>query len=386
MTDTSTAPAVQPMIRLDAVSKCYPGQHSEAISELSLDILAGEIVVLVGPSGCGKTTTMRLINRLIEPSAGRIFLDGDDVTTVNADHLRRRIGYVIQQVGLFPHMSIADNIGLIPRTLGWDKKRIRTRVDNLLELVGLDTDTYRDRYPKQLSGGQQQRVGVARALAADPPVMLMDEPFGAIDPITRDRLQDELLGLQAQIRKTIVIVTHDIQEAIKLGDRIAIFAEGGRLAQYDTPARILTDPADDFVASFIGAGAAVRGLGLERVSELPLADLDQVSAAESASWVPTLAASSRRVLVLDDQQRPERWLHPSSHVSNAVATVRRDQSLYDALDAMLHARDDVAVVLDEQGRIRGLLSWSAVIGRARPDTGRRSPTTVSPTRVMGGHR
>ena len=183
MTDTSRTAAAQPMIRLDAVSKCYPGQRADAISELSLDVSSGEIVVLVGPSGCGKTTTMRLINRLIEPSAGRIFLDGDDVTTVNADQLRRRIGYVIQQVGLFPHMSIADNIGLIPRTLGWDKTRIRARVDELLELVGLDTATYRDRYPKQLSGGQQQRVGVARALAADPPVMLMDEPFGAIDPI-----------------------------------------------------------------------------------------------------------------------------------------------------------------------------------------------------------
>jgi len=283
MTDTSRTAAAQPMIRLDAVSKCYPGQRADAISELSLDVSSGEIVVLVGPSGCGKTTTMRLINRLIEPSAGRIFLDGDDVTTVNADQLRRRIGYVIQQVGLFPHMSIADNIGLIPRTLGWDKTRIRARVDELLELVGLDTATYRDRYPKQLSGGQQQRVGVARALAADPPVMLMDEPFGAIDPITRDRLQDELLGLQAQIRKTIVIVTHDIQEAIKLGDRIAIFAEGGRLAQYDTPARILTEPADDFVASFIGAGAAVRGLGLEHVRDLALDAVDVVLAAESPS-------------------------------------------------------------------------------------------------------
>jgi len=291
MTDTSRTAAAQPMIRLDAVSKCYPGQRADAISELSLDVSSGEIVVLVGPSGCGKTTTMRLINRLIEPSAGRIFLDGDDVTTVNADQLRRRIGYVIQQVGLFPHMSIADNIGLIPRTLGWDKTRIRARVDELLELVGLDTATYRDRYPKQLSGGQQQRVGVARALAADPPVMLMDEPFGAIDPITRDRLQDELLGLQAQIRKTIVIVTHDIQEAIKLGDRIAIFAEGGRLAQYDTPARILTEPADDFVASFIGAGAAVRGLGLEHVRDLALDAVDVVLAAESPSMAETGTAT-----------------------------------------------------------------------------------------------
>ncbi len=387
MTDTSRTAAAQPMIRLDAVSKCYPGQRADAISELSLDVSSGEIVVLVGPSGCGKTTTMRLINRLIEPSAGRIFLDGDDVTTVNADQLRRRIGYVIQQVGLFPHMSIADNIGLIPRTLGWDKTRIRARVDELLELVGLDTATYRDRYPKQLSGGQQQRVGVARALAADPPVMLMDEPFGAIDPITRDRLQDELLGLQAQIRKTIVIVTHDIQEAIKLGDRIAIFAEGGRLAQYDTPARILTEPADDFVASFIGAGAAVRGLGLEHVRDLALDAVDVVLAAESPSMAETgTAAGSRRVLLLDDQQRPQRWCNPTSAGGDDVAVIHPEHTLYDAVDAMLHARDDVAVVLDEHGHVLGQLSWSTLIRRTHPDTTHPGPDALTPAHAIGAHR
>lgn len=384
MTDTSPA-ATQPMIRLDAVSKCYPGQCADAISELSLDVSCGEIVVLVGPSGCGKTTTMRLINRLIEPSAGRIFLDGEDVTTVDADLLRRRIGYVIQQVGLFPHMSIADNIGLIPRTLGWDKKRIRARVDELLELVGLDTATYRDRYPKQLSGGQQQRVGVARALAADPPVMLMDEPFGAIDPITRDRLQDELLGLQAQIRKTIVIVTHDIQEAIKLGDRIAIFAEGGRLAQYDTPARILTEPADDFVASFIGAGAAVRGLSLEHVRDLTLDAVD-VMAAESASVAEPTTAGSRRVLLLDAQQRPQRWSHPTSAGGDEVAVIHPEQTLYDAVDAMLHARDDVAVVLGQDGHVLGQLSWSTLIGRTRPNTAHPGSDALAPAHAIGAHR
>ena len=216
MTDTDITTTGQPMIRLDAVTKSYPGHAKEAICDLSLDINAGEILVLVGPSGCGKTATMRLINRLIKPTAGQIFLDGEDVTKVDPDQLRRRLGYVIQQVGLFPHMTIADNIELIPHTLGWDKHRIRNCVDEPLNLVGLDAQTYRSRYPKQLSGGQQQRVGVARALAADPPVMLMDEPFGAIDPITRDRLQDEFLRLQERIRKTIVIVTHDIQEAVKL--------------------------------------------------------------------------------------------------------------------------------------------------------------------------
>ncbi len=368
MTDTSSH-SQDPMIRLDAVSKTYPGQARPAVSELSLDVMDGEIVVLVGPSGCGKTTTMRLINRLIEPTAGRIFLGGEDVTSVDGDQLRRRIGYVIQQVGLFPHMSIADNVGLLLKALGRNKKDIRSRVDELLELVGLDVDTYRDRYPKQLSGGQQQRVGVARALAADPPVLLMDEPFGAIDPITRERLQGELLNLQSQIRKTIVFVTHDIQEAIKLGDRIAIFAEGGRLAQYDTPAQILTNPADDFVASFIGGGAAVRGLGLEQADSVPL-EAVEVARADDA---PPDGSCGRRLLV-DADGRPQRWLQSSTSQadgSGEVAVVRSDQSLYDALDAMLTARDDTAVVLDEDGQILGQLSWAAVLGRTQAATGGR---------------
>ena len=362
MASTPSGAARQPMIRLDHVSKVYPGVSSPAVSDLSLDIVDGEIVVLVGPSGCGKTTTMRLINRLIEPSTGRVFLDGDDVTTVNPDQLRRRIGYVIQQVGLFPHMTISANIGLIPRTLGWDKKRIQSRVDEMLTLVGLDPGVYRRRYPKQLSGGQQQRVGVARALAADPPVMLMDEPFGAIDPITRDRLQDELLDLQTRIRKTIVIVTHDIQEAVKLGNRIAIFSEGGRIAQYDTPARILSDPADEFVASFIGSGAAVRGLVLQQVGQLRLDPLD-VEGGDTAD-------RSRRRLQVDDGGRPLRWIPGSAAgrvADGSVATVRSEHSLYDALDAMLRAHDDVAVVVDEDGRARGQLRWSSVVHRTQAD-------------------
>jgi len=321
------------MIRLDRVSKTYPGSSAPAVDDLSLDVGAGEIVVLVGPSGCGKTTTMRMINRLIEPTSGRIILDGDDVTNVDADELRKRIGYVIQQVGLLPHLTVAANVALVPRVLGWDKARIRARVDELLTLVGLEPGTYRSRYPKQLSGGQQQRVGVARALAADPPVMLMDEPFGAIDPIVRDRLQDEFLALQAQIQKTVVFVTHDIQEAVKLGDRIAIFGAGGRIAQHDTPARILAEPADDFVASFIGSGAAVRLLGLRQVGSLPLHRLDP-AAADGA--------------------------HP---------VVRREQSLYEALDAMLRARADVAVVVDEHGEALGGLAWRTVLERAGSDAG-----------------
>ncbi len=316
MTDTTEA-----MIRLDNVSKRYPGSGPFAIKDLSLDIAAGETVMLVGPSGCGKTTTMRLINRLIEPTRGQIFVDGKDVGTVDADELRRHIGYVIQQIGLFPHLSVAANIGMVPRALGWSKRRIDARVDEMLTLVGLAPPDYRRRYPKQLSGGQQQRVGVARALAADPPVLLMDEPFGAIDPITRERLHDEFVALQANIRKTIVIVTHDITEAVKLGDRIAIFAQGGRLAQFDTPARILAEPADEFVASFVGGGAAVRGLSLRRIDELPLGP---------------------------DAGTPGR------------ATVRADQSLLDALDAMLHARTDVAAVRDD-GRVLGELDWATVV-------------------------
>ncbi len=270
MSEPSTAPATaaEAMIQLIGVTKRYSGTDTDAVAPLTMDIRRGEFVVLVGPSGCGKTTTLRMINRLVEPTGGQIWIDGRDVTHSDADELRRHIGYVIQQVGLLPHMSIGQNVGMVPRMLGWDKRRIAGRVDELLELVGLEPSRYRDRYPKQLSGGQQQRVGVARALAADPPVMLMDEPFGAIDPITRDRLQEEFLQLQQRIRKTIVFVTHDIDEALRLGDRIAIFAEGSRLAQFATPLEILTNPADDFVRSFIGQGAAIRRLSLLKVGEL----------------------------------------------------------------------------------------------------------------------
>ncbi|HEX6445989.1 MAG TPA: ABC transporter ATP-binding protein [Streptosporangiales bacterium] len=330
--DMSTPPD-DVMIRLDHARKHYPGQATPAVEDLSLDIRAGEIVALLGPSGCGKTTTLRLINRLIEPTSGRIFINGRDALTVDPDELRRHIGYVIQQVGLFPHMRIAENVGIVPRALGWDKARISERVDELLELVGLDPKVYRRRYPKNLSGGQQQRVGVARALAADPPVLLMDEPFGALDPITRERLQDELLVLQSRIGKTIVLVTHDVAEAVKVGDRIAMFAEQGRLAQYDTPAAILAEPADEYVASFVGSGAAIRRLRLETVGSV---ELEPLQGSENA-----------------DDDSP---------------VVRRDQTLYDALDAMLTARADHAVVLDADGRRVGTLTLTAVVrDEAAPD-------------------
>jgi osmoprotectant transport system ATP-binding protein len=257
------------MIRLESVTKRY-GDGLLAVDELSLEIAAGELCVLVGPSGCGKTTTMKMINRLIEPTSGRIFLDGQDVTHVDPVKLRRHIGYVIQQVGLFPHYTVADNVATVPRLLGWERRRVANRVAELLELVGLDPSVFARRYPSELSGGQQQRAGVARALAADPPVLLMDEPFGAIDPITRERLQGEFLRLQRELHKTIVFVTHDIEEAVKLGDRLAVMAAGGRVEQYDTPAQVLGSPATQFVADFVGADRGLKRLSVTAVDQLDL--------------------------------------------------------------------------------------------------------------------
>jgi osmoprotectant transport system ATP-binding protein len=258
------------MIEFRHVSKTYPGSDNPVVNDLSFEVLEGEICVLVGPSGCGKTTSMRMVNRLIEITEGEILIDGEPNTAMSGTQLRRKIGYAIQQIGLFPHRTIADNIGTVPHLLGWNKGRIRHRVDDLLELVGLSPGEYRDRYPAELSGGQQQRVGVARALAADPPIMLMDEPFGAVDPITRERLQDEFLRIQEDIKKTIVFVTHDIDEAIKMGNKIAILKQGGFLAQFDTPENILSRPASEFVSSFVGADRVLKRLSLTRVSEMDL--------------------------------------------------------------------------------------------------------------------
>ncbi len=258
------------MIEFRSVSKTYPGSQQPVVKDLSFNIEDGEICVLVGPSGCGKTTSMRMINRLIEPTEGEILIDGEPNTGMSGTQLRRKIGYAIQQIGLFPHRSIADNIATVPNLLGWEKDRTRRRVDELLELVGLAPDDYRERYPAELSGGQQQRVGVARALAADPPIMLMDEPFGAVDPITRSRLQNEFLHVQENIKKTIVFVTHDIDEAIKMGDKIAILQVGGVLAQYDTPEKILTHPASDFVNSFVGTDRVLKRLSLLRLRDVEL--------------------------------------------------------------------------------------------------------------------
>ena len=259
------------------VTKRYAGQERPALQDFSLTVPAGEICVLVGPSGCGKTTAMRMVNRMIEITDGDILLDGESVKSKAPADLRRGIGYVIQHIGLFPHQTVGENIATVPRLLDWDKERTRARVDELLELIGLEAEGYRDRYPAELSGGQRQRVGVARALAVDPPLMLMDEPFGAIDPINRGRLQNQFLRLQRQIRKTVVFVTHDIDEALKMGDRVAVMKEGGVLAQYATPEELLADPADEFVADFVGTDRALKALALRRVSEL---DLEPAALAE----------------------------------------------------------------------------------------------------------
>jgi osmoprotectant transport system ATP-binding protein len=351
------------MIRLENLSKVFPAQDEPAVDDLSMDIYEGEIVVLVGPSGCGKTTTMKMINRLIEPSSGRIFLQGEDVTKVNSDKLRRRIGYVIQQIGLFPHMTIADNIATVPKMLGWDKERTSQRIDELLETVGMDR-SYRDRYPKELSGGQRQRIGVARAMAADPPVLLMDEPFGAIDPITRDRLQDEFLRLQQEIRKTIVFVTHDIDEAIKMGDKIA---------QYDTPEKILTDPADDFVADFIGGGASIKRLSLSSVEDIEPADWPVARLTDGYEHVQEKMRSSEKgyVLLLDVRDRPSRWVgaedieHEEVSLEEAgrpaVAIVEANASLYNTLDTMITSYKGSAIVVDGEGRYQGVVDFDTVL-------------------------
>jgi osmoprotectant transport system ATP-binding protein len=298
-------------IVFDHVTKRYPGRAEPAVSDLTLTVPAGEICCLVGPSGAGKTTAMRLVNRLIDFDEGDITIGGQSVRALDLTELRRGIGYVIQQVGLFPHMNVAENVATVPRLRGWDRKRIAARVDELLDLVDLPAVDYRERFPAQLSGGERQRVGLARALAADPPAMLMDEPFGALDPITRARLQHELLRIQGAVRKTIIFVTHDIDEAILLADRIAILREGGVLAQYDTPERMLEHPADEFVERFIGSDRGIKLLSLRRLDELPLASLDgEVALRAEGSTTLRDALSlmithgSRAVVVLDESGEP----------------------------------------------------------------------------------
>jgi osmoprotectant transport system ATP-binding protein len=359
-------------------TKRYPGQSEPAVDSLSLEVPSGEICVLVGPSGCGKTTAMRMVNRMIDITDGDILLDGSSVKERRPAELRREIGYAIQQIGLFPHLSVAGNIATVPRLLDWDRQRIRTRVEELLELVGLDPAETRDRFPGQLSGGQRQRVGVARALATDPPLMLMDEPFGAIDPINRERLQNEFLRLQREIRKTIVFVTHDIDEAIKVGDRIAVMQKGGKLAQYATPAELLMSPANRFVEDFVGADRALKRLALQRVRDVDLWNAPLVRAGDSTSAAVARAAESEvpYPLLVDDDDRPVAWLSDhdlSGEVVEAQTTSRAepilelDDVLRDALSDLLQEEVQYGPVVDEQGRAFGVLSVEILAHALRTD-------------------
>jgi osmoprotectant transport system ATP-binding protein len=360
-------------IELETLTKRYPGGARPAVDNVSMEIKAGEVVVLVGPSGCGKSTLLKMINRLIEPTGGRIRMGGEDVTDIDPVGLRRKVGYAIQSAGLFPHMTVAQNISLVPRMIGWSKARIRARTEELLDLVGLDPGEFHGRYPRQLSGGQQQRVGVARALAADPPVLLMDEPFGAVDPITREHLQDELIRLQHELRKTIVFVTHDFDEAIKIGDRIAVLRERSHIAQFDTPEAILTNPADDFVSGFVGAGAALKRLNLTRVRDVEITDYPTVTIDDPLQQIfnRLRAAGTNEVLLLDRRGRPYKWLRRGDlmRARGSLAragtlvhdTVTRDATLRDALEAVLTDNTGRVAVTGRRGEYTGVVDMETLL-------------------------
>ncbi len=368
------------MIRFDGVTKQYP-DGTVAVDDLSLTAPTGKITVLVGPSGCGKTTSLRMVNRMIEPTRGSISLDGQDTGRMNEAELRRGIGYVIQHAGLFPHRTVIDNIGTVPRLLGWDRAKTRARSHELLERVGLEPHLG-DRYPAQLSGGQQQRVGVARALAADPPVMLMDEPFSAVDPIVRDQLQDEFLRLQAELGKTIVFVTHDIDEAVKLGDQVAVLRVGGTLAQVAEPSYLLAHPADDFVSDFVGRDRGYRALQFQAAPHLPLRSERTVVLGErpegEAQWL----------LVVDDDRRPLGWVEPARIGSRAVedadlhrggTVARAGGSLRGALDAALSSPSRRGVVVDDSGALVGTVLAREVLS-AIEETDRPERDEADPVR------
>jgi osmoprotectant transport system ATP-binding protein len=364
-------------VRFDHVSKHYDrttvGRTPGAVNDLDLEIPAGRICVLVGPSGCGKTTSLKLVNRLIEPTSGRVLLDGVDVATREVTELRRGIGYVIQQVGLLPHQTVEENVTTVPRLLGWPAERRRARAEELLGMVGLDPATYAGRFPAQLSGGERQRVGVARALAVDPPVMLMDEPFGAVDPIVRDRLQNELLRLQEDLAKTIIFVTHDIDEAIKMGDLVAVMETGGRVAQFGPPADILARPASEFVARFVGADRGLKRLSLFRVGDVPLEMPVTARPGDAAGPAAerVRAAGSGELLLVDEADRPVGWVPVErlpadgpvevGHADPSSPAVDRRTTLKDALSMLLDQTARTAVVVDRDGRMRGVLTIATVI-------------------------
>jgi osmoprotectant transport system ATP-binding protein len=364
------------------VSKRYPGTgagHPGAVEDLSLEVPAGKICVLVGPSGCGKTTSLKMVNRLIEPTAGRILIGDSDVAKRDLIELRRSIGYVIQSVGLFPHQTVGENVATVPRLLGWDEARRRGRAEELLQLVGLDPMRYAGRYPSALSGGERQRVGVARALAADPPVLLMDEPFGAVDPIVRERLQNELLDLQERLAKTILFVTHDIDEAIKMGDLVAVLQLGGHLAQFGTPEEILTSPASDFVARFVGADRGLKLLALVRVDSLDLRPAVMAQAGDDAAEARqrTLADPFPYLLLVDEARRPIGWvaqdrIPASGTLSSDLAVsmsplLDRRTTLKDALGMLIQAEVQAGIVVDATGAVTGLVTADDITSAGRPE-------------------
>ncbi len=361
------------MITLENVTKIYSGDV-KAVNNVSFTVPEGEVCILVGPSGCGKTTLLKMINRLIKPTSGRIFIAGQDTSEMNPDELRRSIGYAIQEIGLFPHLTVAGNIGVVPSLKKYPKERTRQRVDELLELVGLNPEEFSHKYPRQLSGGQQQRVGVARALGADPPILLMDEPFGAIDPITRSRLQDEFLKIQEKLRKTIVFVTHDIDEALKMGDRIALMKEG-ELVQYDTPHGLLAHPRNSFVRDFTGADSSIKRLALVRVEEVMNVDLATVNLEQTVSEARRIMELNRldSITVVDENGTPRGWLEwtdlntKTGRVSDVMralpleeVTVDGSIRVRDALAKMLTTGLSRLSVVDEQNRFKGEITFSAL--------------------------
>jgi osmoprotectant transport system ATP-binding protein len=375
-------------VEFDHVSKVYGPAATNAgrggraptpgaVNDLSLAIPAGKICVLVGPSGCGKTTSLKMVNRLIEPTSGRILLGGVDAASREVTDLRRGIGYVIQQTGLFPHQTIVDNVGTVPRLLGWPAPRIKERSEELLGLVGLDPAKYAGRFPSQLSGGERQRVGVARALAADPPIMLMDEPFGAVDPIVRERLQDEFLRLQADLAKTILFVTHDIDEAIKMGDLVAVFQQGGKVAQFGTPTELLASPASDFVARFVGADRGLKRLSLSRIRDIQLQPAVTGGIGEPAGEARkrALADPLPYLLLVDPENRPVGWLRDVEIEGDGVLTeamaipmsplLSPETTLKDALSMMLDADVHTGIVVDRAGRVTGLVTTEMIGGFLR---------------------
>jgi osmoprotectant transport system ATP-binding protein len=386
------------MISFRSVGKTYPG-GTRAVTDVNLELPTGKLTVFVGPSGCGKTTCLRMINRMVEPTTGSVLIDGTDVRDVDAAQLRRGIGYVIQNVGLFPHRTVLDNIATVPVLQGAGRRRARADALALLDRVGLDPGVAR-RYPAQLSGGQQQRVGVARALAADPPVLLMDEPFSAVDPVVRAQLQDEMLRLQAELGKTVVFVTHDFDEALRLGDLIVVFAPGGRVAQAAEPATLLASPADDFVADFIGRDRGYRALSFTDAGPLPLmpvdtADVQEVTAAvEGAGPPPVVHGAGRWLLLVDGERRPQGWLDCAGlqagrplrqqDIRLGGTLIRPGGSLRSALDAALSSPSGDGVAVDEGGQLVGIVSAEAVLRAIEQARHGSAVTSERPGAAMPG--